>query len=192
MVERIHQSICESVVVEKLSTWKWWWVVESSGVRSHESPLSGNVICTETQTTRRNKWAPPLCQPCNPGYMVQPHSCLGFLISKKRMTEQHLLPGAYMKMKHIIICKVLRTVPGTSSNSNLKAETDKQMLLMQHVLFLAYGSLQDTKSKERRVPNPAGGIREASLEGMMWNQSREEGNWHLLSTKFLALGNYYL
>lgn len=149
--------------MEKLSTWKWWWVVDSSGVGSHKSPLSGNDICTETQTTRRNKWAPPLCQPCNLEYMIQPHSCLGFLIGKKRMIEQHLLPSVYMKMKHVI-CKVLRTIPGTSSNSSLKVETDKQMLLMQRVLFLAYGSLQGTKSKERKVPNPAWGIREASLE----------------------------
>lgn len=85
----------------------------------------------------------------------------------------HLLPRVRVKIKCITICKVLRTVPGTSSNSSLKVKTEEQMLLIQ--CHQCSKQVQGAKGKKRKVPNPAWGIREVFLEGMILYQ-RDEGD----------------
>ena len=87
------------------------------------------------------------------------------LIHRERCTLVHL-PWVHRKVKYCTVYKVLRTVPGTSSSSRLKVETEGQMLLLQHILCSAPGGCKVLGEKKTGcLTQPAASVKSALGEG---------------------------
>ena len=110
------------------------------------------------------------------------------LIHRERCTLVHL-PWGYRKIRYSIIYKVLGTVPGTSSSSRLKVETEEQMLLLQHILCSAPGRCKVLGAKKKGcLTQPAASEKSALGEGYWIKAERRKIN--ILSTEFLVLGEF--
>ena len=120
--QSINQSLnhCSGENVDMVNRWVF-------GVGSHRSPVSEKVSALRLKQQWGTSEHPLYASHSTWDAWLDPCSCLCFLISKK-VIEYHLLPSLHREIKCVIICKVLRAVPGTSSNFCLKVETHEQML----------------------------------------------------------------